>query len=328
MNVDISIIIPAFNVEDYIGDALQSALSQEPPFSKIIVIDDGSSDRTREIVRNFKDPQIHYHYQNNQGLGPARNAGIELARSDFIYFMDADDILLPGLTKSFKDALKQHPSVDLFAFSAIDFEHKTGLKLPSSEYMQRKNGGIFKNGRSCLISSLEQGNFPACAFLYIFKRKVIDSKEPLRFQNIIHEDEPFTPALFLRSGTTIVTHHPYYRRRVRPNSIMTSPADIRNMTGYILTTQWWLRAAQSQPPSEERLFLRQARLFYLLAIQISGRAKIPIHQTQSLIKEFIPELSRFSMFDAALSRLSRKLARYFINLHTRFLPTTRHTKSV
>ncbi|MBY4598096.1 glycosyltransferase family 2 protein [Ottowia caeni] len=328
MNIDISIIIPAYNVEDYIGDALQSALSQEPPVSRIIVVDDGSSDRTREIVRNFKDPRIRYQYQNNQGLGPARNAGIELAGSDFIYFMDADDILLPGLTSSFKEALERHPGVDLFAFSAIDFEHKTGLKLPSSEYLQRKNGGIFKNGRSCLISSLEQENFPVCAFLYIFRRKVIDSKEPLRFQNIIHEDEPFTPALFMRSGTTIVTHHVYYRRRVRPNSIMTSPAGVRNVIGYLLTAQWWLRATQSHSSAEERLFVRQATFFYSLAIQISGRARVPISYTRSLVKEYIPELSRFAMLDAALSRLSRKLARYFISLHTRFLPTARHTKSV
>lgn len=86
----ISVIIPTFNCAKYIGEAIDSALSQTLKPSEIIVVDDGSQDNTKEVVGEFRD--VTYVYRSRGGPGAARNVGIEMASSDWISFLDADDV--------------------------------------------------------------------------------------------------------------------------------------------------------------------------------------------------------------------------------------------
>lgn len=88
----VSIIIPTYNYASFLPKAINSCLNQTYQNLEIIVVDDGSTDHTREVVRGFKD-KIIYIYQDNQGVSAARNAGLELATGDFITFLDADDYL-------------------------------------------------------------------------------------------------------------------------------------------------------------------------------------------------------------------------------------------
>ncbi|MFM6318057.1 MAG: glycosyltransferase family 2 protein [Dolichospermum sp.] len=85
----ISVIIPCYNRERYLAEAIESVLDQTYPHIELIVIDDGSSDRSGEIAQSY--PLI-YHYQTNGGIGAARNAGIALANGKFLAFLDSDDI--------------------------------------------------------------------------------------------------------------------------------------------------------------------------------------------------------------------------------------------
>ena len=89
----VSIVITTYNHAKYISSAINSALSQTYKNLQILVIDDGSTDNTKEIVTKFKD--VEYYYQNNQGLPAARNYGIAKAKGEFISFLDADDFLYP-----------------------------------------------------------------------------------------------------------------------------------------------------------------------------------------------------------------------------------------
>ena len=93
----ISIIMPAFNAARYIEEAILSAQSQTYRYWELIVIDDGSTDSTAVTVKNFQatDDRITYYYQNNMGLGYARNAGISRAQGEWIAFLDSDDVWLP-----------------------------------------------------------------------------------------------------------------------------------------------------------------------------------------------------------------------------------------
>src|SRR3989344_2966502 len=92
----VSIIIPAYNAEKYIGRAIKSALSQAYDNLEIIVVDDGSLDRTREIAESFKDSRVKYLYQQNRFQGAARNYGIRESKGEYITFLDADDMYMPG----------------------------------------------------------------------------------------------------------------------------------------------------------------------------------------------------------------------------------------
>ena len=91
----ISVIIPAYNCDRYVEQAVESVINQTYPADEIIIIDDGSQDNTRQVLQPYSN-YIHYVYQENQGVSVARNHGLKLARGEFIVFLDADDIFLPN----------------------------------------------------------------------------------------------------------------------------------------------------------------------------------------------------------------------------------------
>lgn len=91
----ISVILPVYNGEKYLAEALQSVYEQDYDPMEIIVIDDGSTDNTAKILAGYTD-RIHYAYQENRGPAAARNYGLQLARGKFIAFIDADDLWPTG----------------------------------------------------------------------------------------------------------------------------------------------------------------------------------------------------------------------------------------
>ena len=86
-----SVIIPLYNKEKYITDTLNSALNQSFQDFEVIIVDDGSTDESLEVVSRFQDPRIKIYKQENQGASVARNYGISQSQSDLIALLDADD---------------------------------------------------------------------------------------------------------------------------------------------------------------------------------------------------------------------------------------------
>ncbi len=87
----VSVIIPCYNQGRFLSSALHSLLSQTWQHWEAIVVDDGSTDDTSQVVERFQDPRVCYFYQQNNGVSAARNSGLEQARGDFVAFLDADD---------------------------------------------------------------------------------------------------------------------------------------------------------------------------------------------------------------------------------------------
>ena len=91
----VSILIPAYNAEKWIGDALSSALAQTWPSKEIILVDDGSGDDTLSVARRFESPSVKVVTQPNQGASAARNNAFSLCQGEYIQWLDADDLLAP-----------------------------------------------------------------------------------------------------------------------------------------------------------------------------------------------------------------------------------------
>jgi glycosyltransferase involved in cell wall biosynthesis len=108
----VSIVIPAYNAEAYIEDALNSALRQTYPSIEVIVVDDGSTDRTAERTAAYH-PRVHLCRRANSGgyPGAARNTGIERSSGEYICFLDADDVMLPDRVAIQVEFLATHPEV-------------------------------------------------------------------------------------------------------------------------------------------------------------------------------------------------------------------------
>lgn len=109
----VSAIITAYNSEVFVAEAISSVLEQTCPVDEIVVIDDGSTDHTRDIVESFSQRGVRYIYQKNQGPGAARNCGIRATSGEFLAFLDADDVWLKDKIKIQLDFLSEHPEVAL-----------------------------------------------------------------------------------------------------------------------------------------------------------------------------------------------------------------------
>ena len=119
----VSVIIPTYNRADYIAETIESVLGQTYDNIEIIVIDDGSTDNTAEIVRGF-GRKVRYVWQENSERGASRNHGLRLAKGEFIAFLDSDDLWLPEKAAEAVDYLKAHPAVGLVCTDAMQIDEK------------------------------------------------------------------------------------------------------------------------------------------------------------------------------------------------------------
>ena len=106
----VSILIPAYNAQEWLADTLQSAVAQSWPRKEIIVVDDGSKDRTADVARRFESAGVQVCTQKNQGAAAARNTAFSLSRGDYIQWLDADDLLSPNKIALQMAALGESPN--------------------------------------------------------------------------------------------------------------------------------------------------------------------------------------------------------------------------
>lgn len=107
-----SIVIPAYNYGRFVGRAIESALEQDGDDFEVLVIDDGSTDNTREVVVGYGD-RVRYFHHENRGQAATRNRGIDLSTGRYLIFLDADDRLLPGALSPLRRAIEEDPSLGM-----------------------------------------------------------------------------------------------------------------------------------------------------------------------------------------------------------------------
>ena len=136
MNLKVSVIIPTYNYARFIEQAIESVLAQTHPNIEIIVVDDGSTDHTEEVLAKFGD-KIKSIKQQNKGVGAARNNGVKVSDGAFVAFLDADDIWLPNKIERQLQVFQNDEEVGLVSVGMREFD-KEGKTI--SLYLDGKNG--------------------------------------------------------------------------------------------------------------------------------------------------------------------------------------------
>lgn len=155
-STDVSIVIPCYNHQNYVHEAIESALAQTYSACEVIVIDDGSTDESLSVIQKYGD-KIRWQSVANRGLGAARNLGIELARGTYIKFLDADDTLLPDCVEqqvAQTQALSRQSKAIVFG-DALWVDAK-GHQLTGYPYRTRRSD------EESLVYILTQSPLPAC----------------------------------------------------------------------------------------------------------------------------------------------------------------------
>ncbi|MBD3883999.1 glycosyltransferase [Phormidium tenue FACHB-886] len=127
--VKVSVIIPCYNSDRFLAEAIDSVLRQTYPAAEIIVVDDGSTDQTREIAARY--PAVKYLYQHNQGVSAARNVGLNVSQGDYLVFLDHDDRLLPDALAIGVQGLNEHLECG-FAVGVCRVIRSDGIPMKSS----------------------------------------------------------------------------------------------------------------------------------------------------------------------------------------------------
>ncbi|HJP03553.1 MAG: hypothetical protein CL799_01115 [Chromatiales bacterium] len=117
----ISVVIPAYNAETYIVETVESVLAQTADLLEVIVVNDGSTDRTEELLQGFGD-RITLLSQENSGVARARNAGLEVARGEYIAFLDSDDAWLPEKTAKQLEVMQRYPDIAALGSDCIEVD--------------------------------------------------------------------------------------------------------------------------------------------------------------------------------------------------------------
>jgi len=165
----VSVVMPAFNAEKYISEALDSVSHQSFPAAEIIVVDDGSTDSTREIVERYR--RIRYVYQENAGVAAALNRGGLLALSDHIAFISADDVWQPDKLQLQKERLVESPHALVFGhmmnFISPDLEPDEALKIscPTDPMPAYSAGTLLTRAETFKKIGLFNPNFKVGEFL-------------------------------------------------------------------------------------------------------------------------------------------------------------------
>lgn len=137
----VSVLMPTFNREAFIGEAIESVLAQTYPNFELLVVDDGSTDNTKAVVESYLyDTRVKYFYKVNGGQSSGRNLGFKHCKGEFIAFLDSDNKWKPEKLQIFMDAAKENSDVDIFYADNITID-KHGNEI-GRDTMKRYSGTI------------------------------------------------------------------------------------------------------------------------------------------------------------------------------------------
>jgi len=168
----VSVVIPAFNNAAYVGQAVDSVLAQDYKDLEIIIVDDGSTDHTSDVISNYGN-SVNYIYQDNGGAPVARNTGISAAKSEYIAFLDSDDIWEPTNLATKMKVLREHADLDA-VFSDFSIFNDDGTAVAAA---MRTLYPIFSQKKRRLQDIFDEKPVNLCAG---------DQHTPLYEGNIFH----------------------------------------------------------------------------------------------------------------------------------------------
>lgn len=269
----VSIIVPVYNVERYLDKCLNSILKQTFHEFELILVDDGATDGSGKICDYYskKDERIKVIHKQNGGVSSARNAGIEEAAGEYIYFCDSDDYIDETLLSSIVNLIDSKADLFMFGYNAVYENGKTLEWLPKGndiyEICSPDDRHVFMLEMASII------NFGGALWNKVFSKRIIDEYN-LRFNNDLSyfEDVSFVICYSLHASKAVVIKTALYNY-VRRSGQITGSLIPKNSINNVIDANKQIRAhiLQSQTENADKLFRNFAALYLIRLSMNTGQ---------------------------------------------------------
>ena len=231
----VSVILPVYNVEAYLDEALYSLEKQTLKDIEIIAVNDGSTDNSLSILDKhaLTDKRISIYSQKNKGLSGARNTGLNLCQGEYVYFMDSDDIIDKTALEECYNYAKKHDA-DVCLFDAEVFYEKDALQIP---WDYNRNDTLVEDkkyeGLSLFNLLLDKEKHRAVVWLQFTRWDYLKKIKLNFYDGLIHEDELFTPQVILQTNRIYYLNRKFVKHRIRKSSIVGKGYSKKNLNCYL-----------------------------------------------------------------------------------------------
>lgn len=236
----VSIIIPAYNGEDYLRPCLDSVFAQTLKGVQVICVNDGSTDGTGAILEEYRraHPEMVVITQENGGLSAARNAGVAKAEGEYIDFLDCDDALTPdALEKLYARASSDCLDMLFYDGETIYATEELRGQFPGYEKLYRTKVRIREQaltGQELFVRLVEGGSYRASACMYLLRTDFLREQGFSFIPGVYYEDNVFTLKCLFKAQRAGIDPTPYYQRAMREGSIVTTHKNYRHARSYYI----------------------------------------------------------------------------------------------
>lgn len=276
-----SIIIPVYNSEQYIKQCIESILDQDLKSWEVIIIDDGSDDKSKDIIFEYSEKysNIKYHYQDNAGLSSARNSGIAHARGDYIVFLDSDDFMAENALVSLDEAVVRYKEPDCIVnlFQRITKDEKEPV-IYNYYYDSEK----YEKYNPCSVISdlLVSQKIIICACMFVVKRILFEDFRLDFKKGIFHEDVLWVPQMIMKISCLGYNNKPLFVYRADRAESITNNRNIKKVTDRLDIADYYVKSFQERKiyrlsPQVEMLNLILAGIEYSLVQEIIDYRNCP-----------------------------------------------------
>jgi glycosyltransferase involved in cell wall biosynthesis len=266
----LSVVIPVYNVEEYILDCLESLTADCAEDIEIVTVDDGSSDRSAELIKDFflKKPQFRTKQlsQKNSGASVARNAGILAASGKYIMFADSDDIVMKGTVNRLIDLLR-NSETDIVIGNAHAVLENSGMSTDSRPIDPEEFNGMNRDeALNCFIK-----NYECVIWRNLYKRTFILENKLFFQPNNAHEDVCWMPFVLNAARSFQCTDILWYCYRVREGSVTTSIYSKKDMDKVEAAEIMYRLAETVEHKNLQHKIFKNASRFYRLALKNTAK---------------------------------------------------------
>lgn len=292
--VKVSVVIPIYNVEEYIEECLLSALNQTLKEIEIICVNDGTPDNSMKIIEKYAktDKRIVIVNKENGGLSSARNAGLRVATGEYVYFMDSDDYILNDALEVLYDEAEKN-NLDTIYFDADSFFETKELEERHQSYIEYYHRAAKYNdvvtGQEILRNMVSNNEFRPSACLQMNKTSLLIDNQIEFYSGIIHEDNLFSLSVTLYAQRAKHIPRAFYMRRVRDDSIMTNFNMIRSSVGYFVCIKELIDRISVEATNQEFFDAYMMRLRTMRNNITKNLKQISIEDRESILNWFVED---------------------------------------